>query len=218
MLPTLSLQGVQQFYQTHLGFPVAKQSDTRISFQISQNFVLCFEKSISAHPQHFAFRVPPAHFRSAVAWLRSRTATLLQEDGDAEGISYFDLERTRPRQFYFRDCDGNILEIYAEDAPGAAIHPDLQITGLREIGLPHSGQAHVREVYARRLGWTVTPNANPGFNFVRSEHCVFVVVEEGRNWWPLDLPARKVPLRIELQGATALQEFEVDGQCIIVGF
>ena len=72
-LHTVSIQGVKQFYQQKLGFPVILETDNEIRFRPTPHFTLSFvEVSQPLSPAHFAFEVPYSTFSEGADFIRDR--------------------------------------------------------------------------------------------------------------------------------------------------
>lgn len=106
-LSTVSVQGVKQFYYDQLRIPISYETHNEIRFQVTEHFTLSFKEVAEfLAPTHIAFEVPNSEFKNVVNWLKRI------------GISFFKMVRCRViddfetgNNVYFRDGDGNLLEI-----------------------------------------------------------------------------------------------------------
>lgn len=108
-LQTVSIQGVQQVYADRLGIPISSKTDRQITFQLTPHVSLSFEEANEPiSPAHFAFQVPFSRFHETVKWILE-SGLLIAKWEDGHEID----EEDGRLNLYFRDGDGNLLEIIA---------------------------------------------------------------------------------------------------------
>lgn len=186
-LLTVSIEGVKQCYAKRLQFPILTESKDFIQFQITPFTTLSFKEAFEPiSPAHFAFQVPYSHFDEVAAFVQqSGLLVLSQEQGQ-----YMDKTNGR-KNLYFRDGDGNLLEIIAHDY----VNEDelkasgmLQILYLREIGFPVDSVPNLREWLKSHFGMK-TEKDQDIFNFVISGTAHAIVVSKLRPWIAIAMKA-----------------------------
>lgn len=109
------MPAMREFYGSTLGFPLHRELGPHwIEFRVGSNLLALTERGglfddpappVGVLSLQLAFRVAPAEVASCAAALRER------------GVSIISGPTDRPfghRTLFFRDPDGNVLEIYAE--------------------------------------------------------------------------------------------------------
>jgi lactoylglutathione lyase len=109
------MAAMREFYGTTLGFPLHRELSPRwVEFRVGSNLLALTERGglfedpsppVGVLSLQLAFRVAPDEVASCAEVLRERGVTILSGPTD------------RPfghRTLFFRDPDGNVLEIYAE--------------------------------------------------------------------------------------------------------
>lgn len=110
-----NMDAMRAFYGTTLGFPLHRElSPQWVEFQIGSNLLALTERGIGfddpapppgALSLQLAFRVAPSEIATCASTLAKRGVKIISGPTD------------RPfghRTLFFRDPDGNVLEIYAE--------------------------------------------------------------------------------------------------------
>ena len=109
------MQVMREFYGTTLGFPLHRELSARwVEFRVGSNILALTEHGgrfadpappIGALSLQLAFRVAPSEVASCVAVLTERGVRIISGPTD---------QPFGHRTVFFRDPDGNVLEIYAE--------------------------------------------------------------------------------------------------------
>jgi catechol 2,3-dioxygenase-like lactoylglutathione lyase family enzyme len=185
-LNTVSIQGVKQFYHDQLQFRIVFQSDNEICFQVTDYFALSFKEVFEPlAPAHFAFEVPHSEFDNVVNWLEKAHIKLLKwSDG-----SVFDNNFETGKNVYFRDGDGNLLEIICHSyikegilSPSGA----LKILYLREIGFPVDSVINFRELLVKILNLKLD-KVSDNFTFAIGGTAHTVIPSKKRKWIPISM-------------------------------
>jgi lactoylglutathione lyase len=106
---------MRAFYGGTLGFPLHRELSSRwVEFRVGSNILALTERGglfndpsppIGALSLQLAFRVAPSEVASCAATLKERGVSLISGPTD---------HAFGHRTLFFRDPDGNVLEIYAE--------------------------------------------------------------------------------------------------------
>jgi lactoylglutathione lyase len=109
------MPAMREFYGTTLGFPLHKELGLRwVEFRVGSNLLALTERGVvfddpsppvGVLSLQLAFRVTPSEVASCAAVLRERGVTIISGPTD---------QPFGHRTLFFRDPDGNVLEIYAE--------------------------------------------------------------------------------------------------------
>lgn len=192
-LKTVSIQGVKQFYNGLLHFPIASESEVEVVFQPTPDFTLAFEEAYEPiAPAHIAFEVPYSQFESLIQKLAEQVPLLKWPDGEV-------VERFESGvNVYFKDGDGNLLEFIAhDDLKEGVLAPNgtYGVLYLREVGLPVEDPVAARLWMKRTLGLTISKESEQ-FAFAIGGTAHAVVVSTKRKWIPISMYALAPPLEI----------------------
>ncbi len=195
------LGGQRRFYGEVLGLEAVMQAG-RLAVRVgSTRLLFSPAPDFQGEPlaQHFAFNVPPGQFEEAREWVSERAELL----PDASGETVFFFQDWNAQMLYFRDADGNILELIARYTLRGSF-PELpfgpgSLLGLSEVGVvtpdPGGLAAELEAAGLPRYGET-----SPDFIPLGDEEGLFIVVREGRPWFPSGEAAWMRPLRVQAQG------------------
>ncbi len=109
------MAAMREFYGTALGFPIHKELSPKwVEFRVGSNVLALTERGpvfndpappVGVLSLQLAFRVAPGDVASCAAVLKERGVKIVAGPTD---------QPFGHRTFFFRDPDGNVLEIYAE--------------------------------------------------------------------------------------------------------
>ena len=176
----------EQFYGNKLGFPTDRINDNRVVINTQEN-QLIFESSKNNFCYHFAFLIPTGSLESAMDFLKKRNIQLLPFKGSE--IIHFNSGRS----IYFYDMDGNIAEFIERPTlqyPSINDFSIEQVIKVNEIGLPVKNTLKMANYIVDELG--INPINKSEFSntfcWVGDFNGVIIVVKEGRNWLPTNIP------------------------------
>lgn len=200
VLQTRHLDALKVFYGRDLGLPILTEASGFVTFGVGTT-QLTFSHSMGASDSmyHYAFNIPPHTMPEAKAWLAQR-APLLSQAG--EDLFYF--EGWNAEGIYFRDPAGNIGELIARhtlagDSPGA--FGPQQLLCVSEIGLPVPDVSEMVDGLIGAFDLARYGEASDMFSPVGNERGLFIVVREGRPWFPTDIAAEAHPISVVIEGA-----------------
>ncbi|MGK5507960.1 VOC family protein [Brevibacillus formosus] len=202
-LQTVSIQGVQQVYADRLGFPISSQSDKQITFQITPDFRLTFEEVYEPiSPAHIAFQVPYSLFHESAKKIKESGLLIVRwEDGH-------DIDQEKGRMnLYFRDGDGNLLEIIAHEYVSEEVvlpSTPLHILYLREVGCPVESVPVFTQWLKSNIGMKTYEDGDI-FNFVIGGTAHIVATWKNRPWIPIAMKA--LPPKMHVTFGTPDQAF-----------
>jgi catechol 2,3-dioxygenase-like lactoylglutathione lyase family enzyme len=155
-------------------------------------------------PQHVAFRIPSAAYADALHWLGERTPLLPNADGGRE----HPFPDWNAHAMYFRDPDGNVLELIAHhdlDDPYEPPFHRRHLLGIGEVGVPADDPRAFLADVERRHGIRRWSGDGVGFAAAGDKRGSLIVVPRGRPWHPVPgSDATAAPVAIEVAGAGAL--------------
>jgi catechol-2,3-dioxygenase len=161
---------------------------------------------------HFAFNIPENRLESALAWVESRRP-LLRHRQTGETIVHF--PSINAHSIYWFDPAGHLVEFIARhDLPNASDHEfsEADIIQASEIGLVTPDVGATCAELERRLGVRIRDGyrGNEMFAPTGDDHGYFIVVREERVWLMTDIPAVRVPIKVDL-GAESAGQLTLDG-------
>ena len=155
----------------------------------------------TASPQHVAFRIPSAAYADALAWLGARVELLT----DSAGRPEFPFPDWNADAMYFRDPDGNILELIAHHDLADAYEPPFTpaaLLGVCEVGTPADDVPEFLAWLEGRTGARRWSGDGVSFAAAGDKRGSLIVVPRGRAWHPVPgANAVAGPVAITIGGA-----------------
>ena len=180
-LHTSQLEALRRFYTDTLGLALVASEADRFEVQAGASR-LAFRSVTRGRPfYHFAFNIPAGALPTAKRFLHSRVE-LLTEDGADE----FNSSLLQSRQVYFLDPAGNIGEFISPDseAPQSATFTIGDIIGISEIGLSTPTFAATVAQICTDFGVAPVREPSEDFGALGTLAGRFIIVSEGRHWFP----------------------------------
>lgn len=196
------------FYGETLGLETAFADEFSVSLKAGST-ILKFSESKETDPAyHFAFNIPCNQLHEAVQFMSERVELL----DTGNGSVFADFKSWNAKSVYFFDNCGNIVEFIARrdlhnESPGP-FGAD-SILCVSEIGIPASYPVQLAKNITRELPVPYFAKSRPVEDFaaVGDDEGLFIIVRTGRNWFPVNLPARKFYSRIK--AVSGGEEFEL---------
>lgn len=182
------MEEMKKFYSETLGMEIKRQEKQSFTVQVGKTQITFFQtKDIPFY--HFAFRTGIQFYEHMYNKLSKKGLLLPNEEGETS--MYWG-----GKQLYFKDPDGNILEILERENPYAENLTDYY--DVCEMGLPSEDVQELSEFLQR------IPNENESssetFRFYGDDGGNFVLVKKGRHWYPTERAAEVHPVTIEVEG------------------
>lgn len=189
-LKTAHLNDLKEFYADTVDCSITNTGTDEFTVTIGTTDVVFAEADDGSDPfYHFAINVPQNQFEDAVAWLADRVELLSDvETGDSEVF----FEDWNAHAAYCLDPAGNLLELIARhDLSNDSARPfdSENFLEVSEIGLPVSNVKRTVETLRDNIGVSLRNNRgaaitdDTSFAAVGDDHGLFIVVEEGREWF-----------------------------------
>jgi catechol-2,3-dioxygenase len=209
-LKTAHLNDLKAFYADTVECPITPTHADEFTVQIGTTAVTFSKAADGTDPfYHFAIDIPRNQFDDAVTWLADRVELLSDpETGEREFIS----GDNKYQQVYCLDPADNILELIARhNLSNDSERPfgSENFRNVSEIGLPVPAVKRAVEALNDTVG--VSPRDSrvaeiPGdatFAAVGTDPGVFIVVTDGRVWFPTRNQAAEIhPVTIEISDTT----------------
>ncbi|HDR7612590.1 TPA: glyoxalase/bleomycin resistance/dioxygenase family protein [Bacillus mycoides] len=207
-LQTVSIEGVKQVYGDILSFPIKKETASFIQFEVTPYTTISFQEVYEPiAPAHFAFEIPFSKFHETARWLEG-SGLLIAKWKDGHIID----EESGLFNLYFRDGDGNLLEIITHSYVEENVlvpHSPLNILYVREIGLPVKSVPVFTEWLKSTLVMKTMEDGDI-FNFVIGGTAYIVATWWQRPWIPIAMKALppKVHVSFGTPDRTFLQQIQ----------
>lgn len=186
-LETTMLEEMKAFYSTILQLPIVHQTETSFTVQVGKSRLVYIHSERKPY-YHVAYRTSDTYFDQMYTLLEKQQLLLPDEEGKT-------LLFWKGKQLYFRDSEGNVMEILSRPNPY-----DEDLGGffdICEVGLPSNNVDEMSQ-FLSEINNEFASNSNT-FRFYGDELGVFVLVKEGRPWYPLKRKAQIDPIKIEVE-------------------
>lgn len=188
----------EAFYKKVLGLqPYLKEGKSTLFFDIGFT-KLIFRKSENVKPvYHFAVDIPNNLFDEAFRKIKSQTSILEVEPG----IDIAEFTNWDARSFYFYDNNGNVLEFitrYGNKTFSNNLFSSESYLAVSEIGLVTAKVPEFAYGLAKKFGIPIfhrQPRVDK-FTVSGDDDGLLIVVENGREWYPVAKKAYSFRTRI----------------------
>ncbi|QUW28895.1 glyoxalase/bleomycin resistance/dioxygenase family protein [Bacillus cereus] len=202
-LQTISIEGVKQVYKDILCFHIKKETTSFIQFEVTPYTTISFQEVYEPIAfAHFAFEIPYSKFHETARWLE-KSGLLIVKWKDGHTID----EESGRFNLYFRDGDGNLLEIIAHSYVKEDVlvpQSPLNILYIREIGLPVKSVPVFTEWLKLNLNMKTMEDGDI-FNFVIGGTAYIVATWWQRPWIPIAM--KVLPPKVHVSFGTPDQAF-----------
>jgi len=192
------IDATAKFYNGKLGLPIIRTSDETLVVQIGSTEVQ-FIQSIDLKPvYHLAFNIPWNQLEVALAWTKEKIDVI-----PFEGNELVDFPNWDAKTFYFRDNNGNILEMIGRfGLPVESDEPfdEKSIINVSELAVVADQVTNFTEVLTTIYGLPVFGKQpiQPTFSALGDETGLLIITATGRNWFPTETRADKFYARVKL--------------------
>lgn len=202
-LHTHRLDALRTYYPRRLGLPMVAETKDSATFRIGATD-LTFAVAAQGEPcYHFAFNIPENRLDAAMEWIRPISPLLKRPDGS----EVYHFESWNAHSVYFLDPAGNLLELIARHSlknAATSAFDGRSLLNVSEIGVVVDRVADTVASADAHLGMGVFAGSlGPKFAALGDDHGLLIVVEKGRAWNSIELPARVFPTTVELCGDRA---------------
>lgn len=188
VMETAKLAEMKKFYNEMLEMPMVREEETYFTVRAGKTLIT-FTESENAPYYHFALRTSLEKFDYFYDKLKVHHSLLKDEEGRTS--MYWE-----GKQVYFYDPEGNVLEIL--ERPNPYTTHSGPYYDVCEIGMPAGDVFKMAEF----LGdiENVNPSESDMFAFYGDKMGNFVLVKDGRHWYPTERAATIHPLTVEIEG------------------
>lgn len=191
ILETHSITDLKKFYSEILELDIEAGDNNSITFKAGTTDIKFLKSEFENDKPfyHFAFNIPENQFLNAKEWISSKVE-LIKLNGEDE----FDFKNWNAHSVYFYDTAGNIIELIARH--NLKNGSDEKFSGksllnISEVGFPVKD---VRKFYTNlkeSFDIPVFSGDLKTFTAAGDENGLFIIVPEGRKWFP-DCPEAQI--------------------------
>ena len=196
-LETSRLMEQKHFYAGLLQLPLVDETAESFTCQIGSSR-LRFVSGFSVSPFHFAINIPSNQIEAARQWLHPEIAIL--PDGPNE-IVFF--ESWNAHAIYFRDADGNIVELIARHKFGLDSDSEFgsnSFLHISEVGMPSASIEDLFLALNAKLYLPLYSGNYKRFCAAGTERGLFILVDQAKKqWFPTEIQALPVDFKLKLQ-------------------
>lgn len=195
------LKAAHDFYHGVMGLPIVTESAYELVVQAGGTRLVFEYMAGWQGKYHFAFEVPENQIGIAAEWIEGKATLAIMPDK----VIFKSSQGWNAEMVYFYDSEGNILELIARHRqPNASETPFSahSILSISEIGLATPDVPALETWLCETLGIHVyDPPGSSTFTPVGDELGLFIVVKEGRGWYPeTGIPAGLYPVAVTVAG------------------
>ena len=207
-LLTGDLEAQKAFYGSILGLPTLESDAQHLRLQVGSSCLNFTLQTGFLGRYHFAFDVPENQLEVAKKWLEARVELIT----DTDGTLVFESESWNAHMVYFRDPQGNILELIARHELKNATRDKFSsasFLNISEIGLACDNVPDVVQWLKINLNFELYKSSSDTFAPVGDAHGLLILVLSAREWFPNSgVFATPQPVNLAVQGSQN-QTFEI---------
>lgn len=191
VLETVNIHEMKKFYTETLEMPIVREKQSFFTVRAGHSLITFQQtNSVEAPFYHFALKTSLSFYDYMFKKLSDLKVNILpNSDGELSGY-------WKGKQVYFTDPDGNIVEILEREIPESDEQSGW--VDVCEVGLP-SDNVEDMSKFLSSIKNINRPESDI-FRFYGDETGNFVLVKEGRHWYPTDRPATIHPIIVEVEG------------------
>lgn len=204
---TNSIQDTEIFYTKVLQFECLDKTETSVSFLAGESKLIFKQDDSILNPvYHIAFNIPHNQLNNVMEWAKDRLELLPV----TEETLIADFELWNANAVYFYDNNHNLLEFIARhDLKNDAdqLFSGQSVNCISEVGLVTTDVTALADQLIRnyRLPVFTKQPKTPQFAVLGDDHGLLILVEKGRNWFPVKISAADYPLKITINESGADQ-------------
>ncbi|OKP85977.1 hypothetical protein A3844_14570 [Paenibacillus helianthi] len=199
-----NLNQMIEFYTGVLNLPISRNDAQSFCLTVGSSQLDYEYQRNHNSPYHFAFNIPENQIEDAMNWLKNRVE-LMDDNGDL--IIFF--EDWNAHSIYFKDPDGNIVELIARhNLNNSSTHEfsGKSLLNVSEIGLPVPDVLSAATFFGEKYNLSPWRGQSETFTAVGDENGLIILVKQGRVWFMSDVKAEPQYISVLLKGHG---EFEI---------
>ncbi len=198
-LVTADLEAQRQFYVEVLGLKMLEFGKQHLTVQVGSSRLKLTLQTAFTGRYHFAFDVPENQLLAAKNWLKTRAELI----ADVGGETIFESTNWNANMVYFRDPQGNILELIARhdlQNSSDAKFSSSSFINISEIGLACDDVPEVASWLAQHLNLKIYKSSSDIFAPIGDAHGLLILVQNAREWFPsTGVFATPQPVTVQLE-------------------
>lgn len=193
VLETVNIKKMKEFYTETLEMTIVRATESLFTVRAGNTHITFQRSSDEEAPlYHFALRTNVDFYDHMISKMKNTNVTfLLNKEGELS-------EFWKGKRVYFTDPDGNIVEILERKFSNEKDISDWY--DVCEIGIPSEDVAAMSEQLSPINNDHENNSESDTFRFYGDVGGQFVLVKEGRNWYPTNRPATIHPIVVEVEG------------------
>jgi catechol 2,3-dioxygenase-like lactoylglutathione lyase family enzyme len=190
-LETVNIEKMKEFYTETLEMPIIRAKKDFFTVRAGNTHITFLGSDNNEVPlYHFALRTNLTFYEYMFRKMNDHNVNVLpNSEGQLSGY-------WKGKQVYFTDPDGNIVEILERKIPNS--EDVIGWYDICEIGIPSESVEDMSKFLSPIAN--VNNSESNTFRFYGDELGTFVLVKEGRNWYPTDKPATIHPIVVDVEG------------------
>jgi catechol-2,3-dioxygenase len=200
-LLTGNLEAQKVFYKSVLGLSILDSDAQHLTVQVGSSRLKFSQQTGFSGQYHFAFDVPENQLEAAKKWLETRVELIADTNGDL----VFGGGDWNSDAVYFRDPNGNILELIARHDLENANQTEFSsasLLNISEIGLACDNVSDVVKWLNKNLNLETYKSVSDTFSPVGNVHGLLILVHNAREWFPsTGVFATPQPVNLVIEGS-----------------